>query len=35
MDKDNYIKSLNNALIQANIKAKTQKNSNPNGNKQN
>lgn len=34
-DKDNYIKSLNNALIQANIKAKTQKKGNPNGNKQN
>lgn len=31
-DKDNYIKSLNNALIQANIKAKTQKKSNPNNN---
>ena len=34
-DKDNYIKDLNNALIKANIKAKTQKNSNPNNNKQN
>lgn len=34
-DKDNYIKNLNNALIQANIKGKAQKKSNPNGNKQN
>lgn len=35
MDKDNYIKSLNNALIQANIKAKTQKKGNTDSNKQN
>lgn len=34
-DKDNYIKSLNNALINTNIKAKAQKKSNPNNNNQN
>lgn len=34
-DKDNYIKSLNNALIKANARAKVQNKSNPDSNKQN